>query len=226
MNRPRWPIIVAACFGALVIAAAGFFVGRGSAPEGSSADANGQPRGAIRTASGVPIGVDHSKAGALAAADNYVAVASETVLQDPARYAALVRETYVEGYQATALREARVARGRMTTLLAEYAAGRRALALVAARRLEAYSSDRARITTWTAGISWGPGRSPGQRWFLAEVTLRWTGDRWRVERSNESKRSAPTPGVVRYSDRNALTRAAFERELNGMTAPAYGTEAP
>ena len=100
------------------------------------------------------------------------------------------------------------------------------MALVAARRLDSYERDQAHVTTWTAGISWGPGRAAGQRWFLTEMTLRWSGDRWRVQRVDESERVAPTPGVVRYSDKAALRRAVFERELDRMTAPTYGALAP
>jgi hypothetical protein len=124
------------------------------------------------------------------------------------------------------MREAEVARERMRNLASQYAAGRKGLALVAARRLENYTNERARVTTWTAGISWGPGRAAGQRWFFTETALRWANDRWRVERIDESERAAPTPGVVRYSDKAALSREAFERELDGMTAPTYGSAAP
>lgn len=223
MYERRWPVIAAALIGILVVAAIGWIAGRASAPEeAAQAQAVDAPRSAIEIVNGVPVGVARTRAGALAAADNYVAVASETVLQDPARYARLVRETYEPSYQAVALREAQAARARMTNLAEQYAAGRKGLALVAARRLDSYTGARAHVTTWTAGISWGPGRAAGQRWFFTETTLGWSGDRWRVEHIDESERSAPTPGVVRYSDKAALSREAFERELDGMTAPTYG----
>lgn len=225
MYERRWPVIVAGVLGLLVVATLGWVAGRSSAPDGS-AGADGAHSSAVEIVNGVPVGVEHSRAGALAAADNYVAVGSETVLQDPARYARLVRETYAPSYQPVALREARAARAETTNLAAQYAAGRKGLALVAARRLDSYAGDQARVTTWTAGISWGPGRAAGQRWFLTETALRWTGDRWRVERIDESRRAAPTPGVVRYSDKAALNRDVFDRELDGMTAPSYGAQTP
>jgi len=226
MYERRWPLIAVGFVGILLVAALGWAAGRSSAPEGN-AQAQGESArtNAIEFVNGIPIGVEYTRAGALAAADNYVAVGSETLLQDPARYARLVREAYAPTYQATATREAQAARKQMTELADQYAAGRKGLALVAARRLDRYAGNRAEVTTWTAGISWGPGRAAGQRWFFTETALRWDGERWRVESVDESERSAPTPGVVRYSDKAALGREAFERELDGMTAPMYGAEA-
>ena len=51
-------------------------------------------RGAIELIDGVPVGVQDTPAGALAAADNYLALASQSVEQDPAVFAALVAQAY------------------------------------------------------------------------------------------------------------------------------------
>jgi hypothetical protein len=222
MYERRWPIIAAAVVGALIAAAIGWTAGRSTAPDRSPRAQGDTAPGAIRLVADVPIGVEHSRAGALAAADNYVAVSSETVLQNPARYASLVREAYATAYQTTAMRQGQALRRRSAASIANYDAGGRALAIVAARRLDRYTGDRARVTTWTGGFSWGPDRPPGQRWFFTETSMRWDAGRWRVERIDESVRPAPTPGVVRYSDKSALRLDAFDRELRGMTAPAYG----
>jgi hypothetical protein len=221
MYERNWPLITAIAVGVIVAAAIGWVIGRSSAPK-EPGQAGGASAGAIRVVDGVPIGVEHSRAGALAAADNYVAVSSETVLQAPRRYANLVREAFEAPYQGPAIREGQVLRRRSAETIANYQAGGRAMAIVAARRLEGYAGQRARVTTWTAGLSWGPGRTPGQRWFFTDTRLRWTVDRWRVERIEESQRPAPTPGVVRYSTKTALRTEAFEHDLRAMTAPTYG----
>jgi len=225
MYERRWPLIAAALIGTIVAVTIGWAIGRSSAPD-QPAQADAAPAGAIRLDDGVPIGIEHSRAGALAAADNYVAVSSETVIQDPARYANLVREAFDAPYQGQAIREAQALRRRSTETIANYEVGGRAMAIVAARRIERYAGQRARVTTWTAGLSWGPGRAPGQRWFFTETRLRWAGDRWRVERIDESERPAPTPGVVRYSAKIALRTETFERDLRDMTAPTYGAPSP
>jgi len=167
-----------------------------------------------------------ARAGVLAAADNYVAVGSETVLQDPQRYATLVRETFAPGYQTRAIREGQALRRRSSASIANYEAGGRALAVVASRRLDAYSDQVAKVTTWTAGVSWGPDRRPGQRWFFTETSQRWDGGRWRVDRLDESTRVAPAPGLVRYSDKSAVDTGTFDSELRDMTAPSYGVATP
>ena len=227
MYERRWPVIAAGLIGVLVVAVIGWMAGRASAPEGSAAASDGGAvAGAIRVVDGVPVGVEHTRAGALAAADSYVAVSSETVLQDADRYRTLVQEAFDTKYQAKALTEGEALRARSSSSIANYEAGGRALAIVAARRLDEYAGTRAKVTTWTAGVSWGPERRPGQRWFFTETSLRWDGGRWRVERIDESDSAAPTPAVVRYSKRSALSAEAFDRELRGMTAPAYGVQSP
>ena len=226
MYERRWGVIAGGVVAVILVGAIGWIIGRSGGPEASAKRGATGVGAAVRLVDDVPVGVQHSRAGALAAADNYVAVASETALQDPTRYATLVREAYVGSYQARAIREAQAARRRQSELISQYEAGRRGLALIAARRLDEYADDVALVTTWTAGVSWGPGRAAGQRWFFTETRLRWVDDRWRVASIDESERVAPTPGVVRYSDRSALTRELFERELEGMTAPSYGTESP
>ena len=225
-ERP-WGLIAGAVVAVILVGVIGWIVGRSSAPDASAAEGReGAARGAIRVIDGTPVGVQHSRAGALAAADNYVAVSSETVVQDPGRYVKLVRAAFDGAYQPIAIREAQALRRRSRPTLSNYDAGGRALALVGARRLDAYSGDRAEVSTWTAGISWGPERRPGQRWFFTETELRWDQGRWLVERIDEVDEGAPTPGVVRYTDEETLEADAFDQGLRGMTAPTYGAGSP
>jgi hypothetical protein len=224
VTERRWPLVVAAVVAAVVIAGAAWAAGRASAPDTPAAGDEAPTGGsaAVRTIDGVPVGVQQSRAGALAAADNYVARVTETIVQDPNAYEQLVRSFWVPEGQDAALEEGNRTRERSAAAVENYAAGGRGLAVVAARRVDTYDGTRAEVTTWTAGLNWGPRQRPGQRWFLTETTLRWDGQRWRVEDMSEASRPAPAPARVGYDDRASLESATFDRELRGMTAPTYG----
>jgi hypothetical protein len=208
---------------ALLVAVIGFAVGRASAPDDesdSTRDTTQQP--AIRTIDGVRVGVLHTRAGALAAADNYVATVSENVVKDPRLYETLVRRVFAPSEQDYALREGERARTLAPAAVSDYAEGGGAVALIGARRLDTYDGSDAQVTTWLGGVVWGPSRRPTQRWQLVETDLRWDGQRWLVERMRPAERSAPAPAVTKADDTSAYDRATFERELRGMTAPTYG----
>jgi len=224
VTERRWPLVVAALVAAVVIAGAAWAAGRASAPDTPAAgdDENASVQSAVRMIDGVPVGVQRSRAGALAAADNYVARVTETIVQDPDAYARLVRAVWVPERQEAALREGEATRQRSTAAVENYAAGGRGLSIVGARRLDTYDGNRAEVTTWTAGFNWGPQQRPGQRWFLTETMLRWDGQRWRVESMDEAQRPAPAPARVGYDDPASLKTETFDRELRGMTAPTYG----
>jgi hypothetical protein len=225
VTERRWPLVVAAVVAAIVIAGAAWAAGRASAPDTPAAgdDAPTPGGGAVvRTIDGVPIGVQQSRAGAVAAADNYVARVTETIVQDPRAYTQLVRSVWVPEAQQAALTEGDRTRERSPDAVENYAAGGRGLAIVGARRVDTYDGTRAEVTTWTAGFNWGPRQRPGQRWFLTETTLRWDGQRWRVEKMTEASRPAPAPARVGYDDPASLETGTFDRELRGMTAPTYG----
>jgi hypothetical protein len=224
VTERRWPLVVVAVAAALLIAGAAWAGGRAvSAPDtpGGGNEGAGM-QSAVHTIEGVAVGVQRSRAGALAAADNYVARVTETIVQDPAAYAHLVRIVWVPEGQDGALREGESTRERSAVAVENYVAGGRGLAIIAARRLDTYDGTRAEVTTWTAGFNWGPQQRPGQRWFLTETTLRWDGQRWRVETMDEANRPAPAPARVGYTDSASLKTDTFDRELRGMTAPTYG----
>lgn len=223
MYERRWGLIAGVVVAVVLAGVIGWIAGRSSAPE-ASADRGGAPagdNGGIRLVDGVPVGVEHSRAGALVAADNYLAVTSETVVQDPPRFEALVRRVFAPTYQAKALKEGKGARAAAQDAISNYDAGGKALAIIAARRLDTYSDDRAVVTTWRSGIIWGPSERPASRWFLSETELVWDGQRWLVQRMDDARRPAPSP-ILKYRDRESTRTAAFERELRGMTAPSYG----
>jgi hypothetical protein len=221
MDRPRWPIIVAACLGALVIGAIGWFGGRASAPTVSGARSG--PTGAIRVIAGAPVGIERSRGGALAAADNYVATSSQTIAQDPEAFTQLVRTVWMPAVQAKVLSESERYRERAGDALDNYADGGQGISVVGARKLESYSPTEARVLTWGGGFVWGPSKKPAQRWYLVRTKLVWSGDRWRVQALDELKRAAPVPYSVALGGQGANTTATFDSALEGMSAPIYGT---
>lgn len=167
------------------------------------------------------MGVEHSPAGALAAADNYLALSSQTLEQDPQLFESLVAQVYAPEARSSALAEAQRIRASDLQDMANYREGGRGVAIVAARRLDRYSPKMATITSWLAGVIWGPHLPPRQSWNLIDTTLRWGSGRWLVVSSSTSTAPAPVPSIV-YVDGANERYQAFAR-LQGMSAPLYGT---
>jgi hypothetical protein len=200
---------------ALCALAAGVLIGRATsrARHGSSA--------AVVMVRGMPVGVQDTRAGALAAADNYVAIASQTVEQNPVEFAELVATVYAPAARTSTLAQAARARAADVADMRNYAQGGRAVAVIAARRLERYTPARASVTSWLGGFVWGPGLSPRQSWNLVDTSLTWQQGRWLVASMNTERTPAPVPSVV-FVDGNNNQSGAFDAGLVGMSAPFYG----
>jgi hypothetical protein len=182
---------------------------------------NGAVGGPVRLIAGVPVGVQDTPAGALAAADNYAALGSQSIEQDPAVFAALVAQAYAPQARGRTLAEAQRIRAGDTQNMSNYREGGRGIAVIAARRLDSYTPQQATITSWLGGFVWGPHLVPRQTWNLIDTTLAWQAGRWLVLSSNTDTTPAPVPSIV-YVDGDNDQTAAFAR-LTGMTAPFYGT---
>jgi hypothetical protein len=206
----------AALTGALAVCVLGLALALALAPNHGH-----RPVEAIELLDGVPVGVQHSPAGALAAADNYLALASQAVEQDPSQFAALVAQAYAPEVRASTLAQAEQLRERDPQNMSNYAQGGRGLAVIAARRLDHYTPEQATITSWLGGFVWGPQLAPRQTWNLVDTTLRWQGRRWLVLDSSVDATPAPVPSIVYVNGTNDQSRA-FAR-LAGMSAPFYGS---
>jgi hypothetical protein len=202
-----------AAAGLLAVAAVLFGFARGGG--------NGVAEGPVKLIGGVPVGVQDTPAGALAAADNYVALASQSLEQDPAVFAALVAQAYAPDARGRTLAEAQRIRAGDTQSMTNYREGGRGIAIIAARRLDSYTSQQATITSWLGGFVWGWHLAPRQTWNLIDTTLRWQAGRWLVLSSDTDTTPAPVPSIV-YVDGDNDQAAAFAR-LSGMSAPFYGT---
>jgi hypothetical protein len=170
---------------------------------------------AIQVRVGLPVGVLHTPAGALAAADNYVA----------AGVAASLEQSRLQRFADTLVLPA--ARSELLRVSAELGrrsappAGTRAIAAVVGHVLRAYTADTARVTTWEVGSYWGSALAPTQYWALADLALRWRGGRWRIA-SLDERIPGPVPALIAAGP-GATTTAAWSAALIGMSAPYYGS---
>lgn len=171
---------------------------------------------------GVPVGVDHSPAGALAAADSYVAVAYDSVERDPARDARLIGTVYAPSIRASAISGAAAVRRQNPAGMSLWAHGGHNLSLIGARRLDYYRGNFAQATTWNADVFWGPGRSPKQAWVLTQTSLRWGGGRWQVTATATLPTPGPVPTLTPQATAANDSAGAFAGELDGFSAPGYG----
>jgi hypothetical protein len=187
----------------------------------SAGGARGAPRDTIELEGEVPVGVEDTPEGALAASDNYLALSSQTLEQDPRTFSALVAQVYAPQVRASALAEAGRLREADVSDLAAYREGARAIAIVAARRLDSYTPAQATITSWLAGFLWGPHTPPRQSWNLIDTTLRWRAGRWLVISEDVNATPAPVPSRV-YLKAGNDRYEAFAR-LAGMSPPFYGS---
>lgn len=170
---------------------------------------------------GVPVGVRDTEAGALAAADNYVALAAQSVEQSPGEFRALVSEDYLPSTQQATLAEAAQLRAHDPADVRNYREGGAGLALIAARRLAAFTDVSASVTTWLGGIVWGPALSPRQTWSIVQTVLEWRAGRWQIASLQDTAAPAPVPATV-YRQPEDDSAAVFDRALSGMSAPLYG----
>jgi hypothetical protein len=169
---------------------------------------------------GIPLERADTRAGALAAADNYLAIGSQSVEQNPPMFARLVALVYAPAARKTTLVQAAALRRGDTSDMANYRAGGRAVAVIAARRLDDYSRARATVTSWLGGFVWGPSLTPRQSWNLVQTILGYEHGRWLVVSSRALATPAPVPSIV-YVDGNNNQSRTFDTRLAGMTAPFY-----
>ena len=215
-HRVRHVYATAAIAGAVVLSALGAFVG------GRSIAAAPEPPASVTTIDGIPEAVDHSPAGALAAADNYVAVAYATVERNPHRDGLLIDTVYAPAIRRSAIGGAAAVRSQNAAGMSLWAHGGQNLSLIGARRLDYYRGDEAQVTTWNVDVFWGPGRPPKQAWVLTQTSLLWARGRWLLTATATLPTPGPVPAITPQATAADDSESAFDRDLAGFSAPMYG----
>ena len=177
----------------------------------------------VRTHDGVPVVVDHTPAGAVLAADEYLSTEQASVERDPTRFAALVAEDYASPTRASALAEAATDRDRDPKGMRLWAEGGEGFTLIGAHRLDGYLGNSARVTAWAGQLFWGPGQPPCQVWALGQLDLVWRDGRWQVVAMRTVPNAAPAPASLPQAAPSNDTGEAFSSVLAGFSPVAYGS---
>lgn len=206
--RPRRSSMRLVAVGVLVMGVLGgaFAAGRSTVTRVRSPDPLGLEHG-------IAIGAVDTPAGALVAADNYVAtgIGASLDAEELAQFANAV--------VAPAAREQFIADNQRRAQPQGLPRGARVLATVVAHRLDSYSAPSAVVSTWALATGWDA-LAPTQYSALVQLSLRWSGDRWQISAVRESL-PGPVPGRV-AGTRQARSAGAWDRALTGMAAPYYG----
>lgn len=168
----------------------------------------------VRLEHGIPVGTVESPAGALAAADNYVATGISASLE-PDQLHGFASEVIDPG-----ARSSFVSTSQSLTQAGGPPPGARVVGSVIAHRLDSYGSGTASVSEWAVGSYWDGGVVPTQYWSLVHLALRWNGDRWQVSSVRETV-PGPVPAVV-GGDRAGRSSGVWDQGLAGMTVPFYG----
>jgi hypothetical protein len=187
----------------------------------ATVSAAGRPN-PIVLAHGIPVGVQPTPQGALAAADEYLALEQETIERNPARFAAVVKVDYAPSIRQSTIAAGAADRRSDPVGIALWANGGQSFTVIAASRLDWYQSGRAQITLWAGQVFWGPGRPPTQAWALAETTLVWRNGRWLVFAMRALPDHAPSPAALSGAEARAETNTTFDSQLRGFTSVSYG----
>jgi hypothetical protein len=212
-GRSRWLRIGGGVLGGVVLLAAGFGVGRLSAPAATGggqqhASVNGQSGpGPTRVENGVPVGYAHTQEGAVAAATNFVSVVDGPMIVQPDKYRkAIVSLAAPEASsQLQSEGEKTMASLQNVSGLATYAQQGRTIVfrtVPLSYRVESYDESAAQVSIWTEGLLAVDGvLPPRQTWTTVTTTVKWVDGDWKLIRigAYAAGSEGPVPAVTQPS---------------------------
>ncbi len=203
-TRSRWLKIGGGVLAGVVLLAAGFGVGRLSAP---AAPGGGQQRatvsgpsgpGPTRVENGVPVGYAHTPEGAVAAATNFDMVMNGPLIAQPAAFkAALSRFVApdatgkLRAYGDSGPAAFESAMGLITYQRQGHSVMFRSMPLT--YHIDAYDVATARVSIWEELLIGIDGIRPAQSTWATDVyVVKWVGDDWRLL-STDGGSAGPVP---------------------------------
>ena len=164
---------------------------------------------------GIPVGFARTEDGAVAAAASYTTTGQVMLDLAPTEVRAAVRR-----YASTETAEQQVAdvtaqRGGVRSALSAGSGRTRYVQAVLATRLDAYSSERARVVVWSVGVLWRRGAAnPQAGWVTSTYDLVWEDDTWKVWAHASTSGPAPAPNA----GTPPVGAAELDRLLTGFEA--------
>jgi hypothetical protein len=209
--RSRWLKIGGGVLAGVVLLAAGFGIGRLSAPAaggGQQARVSGQSGpGPWRVENGVPVGYAHTPEGAVAAATNYLTVIDGPMLTQPERYRAAI-DGLAAPDSKSKLRstgERQLATFQTTMGMADYVQqGRQVIlrAIPLTYHIDGYDGTAARVSIWAEALLAVDGvLSPRVNWATSTYALEWVAGDWKLTDTggSQSGTDGPVPLVTQQS---------------------------
>lgn len=168
----------------------------------------------IRLERRMPVGVLDSRAGALAAADNYVATGI-TASVDPSQLRAFADTVIDPAARGSFINASRSVDPRPGAPVGAHVVG-----IAVAHRLDHYVAGAADVAVWALASQWDGATPPTQYSALVELSLRWNGDAWQIISMLESV-PGPVTGLL-AGPSEARSTAVWDQTLSGMSEPYYG----
>jgi hypothetical protein len=189
--RSRWLKIGGGALAGVVLLAAGFGVGRVSAPAaaggGQQAKVSGQSGpGPTRVENGVPVGYAHTPEGAVAAATNYLTVVDGQLITQPDKYRTAI-DTLASPTARTTLRsnaEKDMAALQSGAQLISYAQQGKAVVfrlVPLGYQIGQYADRGTQVSIWAEGFVAVDGVLPmRETWSTSVVTVEWVAGDWKL----------------------------------------------
>jgi hypothetical protein len=234
-RRSRWLKIGGGALAGVVLLAAGFGVGRLSAPVAGSggqqhASVSGQSGpGPTRVENGVPVGYAHTPEGAVAAATNYLTVVDGQLITQPDKYRAAIDALAAPASQPSLRRNAEKDMKVLQDgvgLLSYAQQGRQVIfrAMPLAYHVDRYDGRESQVSIWAEGFIGVDGAlSVRESWTTSSVTVSWTGTDWKLVSiappTAASQGPAPMTGQPQVQTADLPTQLKTYRSYQHVVGP-------
>ncbi len=183
---------------------------------GTAADAS-DPKSAPGPAEyrwGIPLGFARTAAGARAAAASYVLTGAELMAMAPSQIPDAIELMSSTASAAARLAEAQAKLAELRKVLSSGRGPTRYVQAVLAVRVDAFDTDRARVSVWSVGVLSREGAAaPQAGWSTSTFELVWERDDWKIW--SEQIQPGPTPDL--NGGEQPVSAVDLERRLQGFT---------